>query len=452
MFQDTTETPSINMFEQEKKLALLELKMRGKSMGKSVDQTRSPYTRTALVTALSPKPVHLQQFFAFMHPTWVYQTSQAQRLWRTKDQLAPETKSLSDELRVILDLVVFCEEGTCESFPITCQLISAQDDWPVEQKDESSRCVFVPLTNYTKTEYRFLSSLNFLITTDFRRRIVESNIYDYVLRADTDTLVGPGSSSWVPPGNGSVGYGFSGDTTDNITGVLLRKTAAELGLTHRGLLNMQSTFYLRVECINQFSALLVNLTQWMFEHSFTEDACARWEAEFSPLLVDEEVVCEWPRWHKAITSLYATNLAFNHLIASPSGLAEEVTMRLDYDDWRSEAKNKFGFAGVVLVHLLYSKHKEEDTLIPFLKNACAPLGMYPSVALPGKDSFQQRERLNPFVQHNEDFARLRRRKNPELVHPGYAQWFAVRAAEQACRTLRQHAAGNLPLENAVEEW
>mmetsp|Transcript_63809 Transcript_63809/g.180072 ORF Transcript_63809/g.180072 Transcript_63809/m.180072 type:complete len:268 (-) Transcript_63809:49-852(-) len=143
--------------------------------------------------------------------------------------------------------------------------------------------------------------------------------YAYVLRSDVDALLMPGLRSWVPEHGSAVGRGYSGEP---YTEARLKTIAKDLGLKHHGIHNMQSTFYIASTKAVAFSRMLVNLTQYFFDHEFTAERCAE--------VVRQGGACKWPEWYRQVSSLYATDLAANHLLGEPYFDATQVTDRMDH--------------------------------------------------------------------------------------------------------------------------
>mmetsp|Transcript_13782 Transcript_13782/g.37961 ORF Transcript_13782/g.37961 Transcript_13782/m.37961 type:complete len:268 (+) Transcript_13782:137-940(+) len=143
--------------------------------------------------------------------------------------------------------------------------------------------------------------------------------YAYVLRSDVDALLMPGLRSWAPEHGSAVGRGYSGQP---YTEARLKTIAKDLGLKHHGIHNMQSTFYIASTKAVAFSRMLVNLTQYFFDHEFTAERCAE--------VVRQGGACKWPEWYRQVSSLYATDLAANHLLGEPYFDATQVTDRMDH--------------------------------------------------------------------------------------------------------------------------
>lgn len=203
------------------------------------------------------------------------------------------------------------------------------------------------------------------MTTSNFAKVVGS--YDYVMRSDVDAVLLPGLRHWVPEFGSAVGKGFMGS---DFTQKRLEGIANKLGLTHHGIHGMQSTFYIRTNKITPFSQMVVNLSQHFYDEEFTPLICAEVERQGAH--------CSWPDWYRLVSTLYATDLAANHLLGEPDFKSAQVTEKLDHcatDCW-SESLHTFGFLrasnlaarDVGQVHLLTTKlflgngflHKESD--------------------------------------------------------------------------------------------
>lgn len=188
-----------------------------------------------------------------------------------------------------------------------------------------------------------MSSIEFLASESSFIDVVK--VYDYVMRTDTDAILFPRMFTWISDGGSAVGLGYQGD---DFTKKRLEAIAAHMGLKHAGLHNMQSTFYLRASKVLEFSKMLNNLTTHFFMHEFQPSKC-------------EEVrragkKCEWPDWHIGVSSLYATNLAANHLLGEPRVFGEhrfekaQLSPKLDCDEGDVLARK------VAQCHFCITKH------------------------------------------------------------------------------------------------
>jgi len=285
-------------------------------IGKSRQHTKAQ-NRCLVVTELADTKRHQAQFATMLYPSWEH----------INELDIP--KPLCD-----VDLLVFCEAGACKRIPQGCSFTSGEHS--------GKGCFFSALGSEYESQsgYSFSTSLRFMATEQFANVVQD---YDYVMRTDVDALLLPGIRSWIP-NTAAVGEGFMG--TD-FTHKRLEKVAKRLGLTHWGVHGMQSTFYVSSSKIVPFSKMLVNLTEHFYNNEFHADMCKEVESEGG--------TCAWSDWHIGVSSLYATDLAANHILGTRKFTRfikfdpTQVTRKLDhgstYDfDTRAHSADKYAQA------------------------------------------------------------------------------------------------------------
>ncbi|KAL1498997.1 hypothetical protein AB1Y20_013516 [Prymnesium parvum] len=271
--------------------------------------------RTAAVIELAPTPRHQFQFATWLFPSWLLFA------WQPG--------------RVTVDLVVFCEHRACDSLPTECRATLT-----APSNHSTPRCVSVRMpAPFAAGQYPFATSVDFLVSPEFASLLAYTRPrYDYVLRADADSVFGPSTAHWLPPKAAAFGKGFMGV---NATLNTLEELSRSYGLRQQHIHGMQSTIYLHRRLVAPFATLLVNLTERVYREEFTPLKCrAR--------------LCQWPEWHRGVSSLYAQDLAVNHFIPAAHA-ADVVTGRLDYGATGLHAE----FSQVVMAHLLSVKHLPE---------------------------------------------------------------------------------------------
>lgn len=141
---------------------------------------------------------------------------------------------------------------------------------------------------------RFMNSIGFLLEKDVRS--VLSN-YDTVLKTDLDVFLLPGFKNWEPEefvcGRGA--YCNDQETRDRIV-----RIAGELGMVHQGIHNIGATF--------------------MCDPTVLEDISERtWEAAIRILEKEfPDGEGKWPGWYAGVASMYASEIAVNDVILTPS--------------------------------------------------------------------------------------------------------------------------------------
>jgi Sec-independent protein translocase protein TatA len=116
--------------------------------------------------------------------------------------------------------------------------------------------------------------------------------YTHILRTDVDTFITPAWNDFHPT---SFVFGENPHyARDDEIRQQLREIAVRYGLVHRGLTNINSTWYGPTEIVRQASAFNEMLMKHILTHHFSD-----YEGE-------------WPGWYRGVASLYAGEIAVNH--------------------------------------------------------------------------------------------------------------------------------------------
>lgn len=121
-------------------------------------------------------------------------------------------------------------------------------------------------------------------------------------------------------------------------------------------------FYVSAAKIGEFSSLLVNLTNHFWKNEFTPAKCEE--------VVKEGGQCQWPQWHNGVASLYATDLAANHLLGNQQFQSSQVTTKLDHGSTNG-LKDTMSMDEVAQIHLLGVKHEigVDSSMVAFCDQA-----------------------------------------------------------------------------------
>ena len=127
--------------------------------------------------------------------------------------------------------------------------------------------------------------------------------YTHILRTDVDTFITPTWNTFHPAGFmfGNGGYSNDDDVRHRILNI-----AAEWGLVHRGLTNVNSTWYGPTPLVRRACAVTEMLTKHILADCFGDERG------------------EWPGWYREVALLYAGEIAVNHCAPGAKG-----TMLLD---------------------------------------------------------------------------------------------------------------------------
>lgn len=158
----------------------------------------------------------------------------------------------------------------------------------VHSKEISQRAEFK--FPYSDNEYGYINSWSHF--TDQKSIDVILN-YPYALRIDVDTFLSPEILSIDLKDNevlvGKGGY-IGGDETINN----LLRLSKRLGLNHRGIHNIGSTWLSHSHIMIRVGKASLECAGYIIKNEFPEDEG------------------EWPRWYAGVTSLYAGEVALNH--------------------------------------------------------------------------------------------------------------------------------------------
>ena len=289
----------------------------------------------AVTTQLANTQRHIFYFLTMFFPSWHHIASESNR------------KGGSCEV----DLVVFCERAECEAISHLC--VDLKGGAALAEASTTACTCFYAETKQTQESYRFMHSIRFLASAQFSA-IVDSGRYGWVMRVDTDTFLLPGILTWRPqtPGLIAGGKGYMGQ---EYTFRRLERVARELGLRHKKVHGMQSTVVLHSSIAKRAFAQFVNLTEYFYEHEFTEEKCsAEYTSKDATLVSSLDAsglkdtalgsikyagACSWPYWHRGVVSLYAQDVVLNSLEPAdcndaascrvPGALIPQATRQLD---------------------------------------------------------------------------------------------------------------------------
>lgn len=122
--------------------------------------------------------------------------------------------------------------------------------------------------------------------------------YGHVLRTDVDTFITPAWNDFHPEhfmyGNG--GYSNDDDVRQRILDI-----AAEWGFVHRGMTNVNSTWYGPTALVRRACAITEMLTKHILTDCFGNERG------------------EWPGWYREVALLYAGEIAVNHCAPDARG-------------------------------------------------------------------------------------------------------------------------------------
>jgi hypothetical protein len=137
------------------------------------------------------------------------------------------------------------------------------------------------------------------------------NKYRRLLKTDVDTFVTPAWNSYYPArlSCGQGGYSNSQDVRDRC-----KLLAESKGLVHKGLHNLGSTIWGETSLVKDLCRLATELTEHLIQTEFATEKG------------------EWPNWYWGVSSMYATEVAMNHLVQEIDGPSDHLDFSSTSDD------------------------------------------------------------------------------------------------------------------------
>jgi hypothetical protein len=250
----------------------------------------------------------------FLYPSWLYST----RL--PKDSPLYESlnrKKLSEPRRI--DLLLFMDPQAIKSnfMPGNCTVLSVRDPIvysgvytnevaigqeildQIDSSTSQSQCIVIPHDRpqqnfWQEHNYLFMYSIDFLGEVRYLELIKS---YALILKIDVDSFISPSFPYWTP--ESFLSFGKGSYVHEDFTSNRLKMIAKKLGLRHRGLHNIGPAWFGQGQAIYDTAVLTVAIAKHFLL------------SEFPP-----EIPLEWSRWWKGVTSMYASELALNHLFDS----------------------------------------------------------------------------------------------------------------------------------------
>ncbi|CAF1453311.1 unnamed protein product [Adineta steineri] len=292
---------------------------------------------TAVVLSLAKDTAHIAEFHL------LYDS------WRFIQNFSPLSQ------QVLIDLIVFCEQPSCSQLPSSCLPLSYNKKF-----QKIPTCFYEELSIKIVEEwndYLYMTSIAFLLTKEYKQTILK---YHWILRVDQDAILSPGLLFGLLKKHpvklynkqfGAIGHG------NNFTKERLKNIARKLGYKHGGIYNLCSTWLVHPKD----SIAIANLTIKLGRHFL--------QNEFGPNVSGLEKLPangEWPFWWRGVTSLYAAEIAINHLYFPSLGHQHESTA-LDHRGYSTAS-----LWNAWHIHCLhdpneFSKFKHRDRLREYLK-------------------------------------------------------------------------------------
>ncbi|CAF0809917.1 unnamed protein product [Adineta steineri] len=301
--------------------------------------SRSDIVHIAVVLSLAKEPSHIAEFHL------LYES------WRFIQIFSP----LSEQ--VIIDLIVFCELPSCYQLPVNCIPLSY-----------NYKLNLIPDCFYQKLEdqivsdwkdYLYMTSIAFMVTLQYQQATMN---YKWILRVDQDAILSPGLFLGLlrkhPIKLQKKQFGGLGHGTE-FTNIRLRMIAKKLGYTHMGIHNLCSTWLVSPKDSIKIANLTTHIGRYLLRNEFGRHV---------PGIEDLPNIGEWPKWWRGVTSLYAGEIAINHIYSSSLSHQHEASV-LDHP---SDSQDSLWTAWHI--HCLhnptyFAKFRHRDDLYYFLRRS-----------------------------------------------------------------------------------
>lgn len=214
-------------------------------------------------------------------------------------------------LLVKSDILVWCHIEACMQLPSECVKYNSSTD---SAEKSSCRCLWFTQHEHKSAQiHGYINSFMFAQSFDFYKI---ADTYDYILRTDVDVFLTPAFVRWIPVSEIAFSQAYY-CTAFNMK--RLEEIAAKLQLINQGVHCIGSTVYMTPSVAKIVGNLIVNLTVHLVENEF------RPELPGLEKMFIESVEGVWPTWWRGVSTLYATELALNHVVPNISkGFAGQI--------------------------------------------------------------------------------------------------------------------------------
>lgn len=171
--------------------------------------------------------------------------------------------------------------------------------------------------------YHYANSITYIVDN-----INIINKYSYVLKSDADVFFLPSIKTLVPE-TFTTGCGYYSST---VIQNKLKEESHNKNLIHRNYYNVGATWYGAADQIVDVASLTTELMLYLLDKYFSKD----WGV--------------WPGWYGGVCSMYASDLAVNHLVPNLN-----ITPKIDYSSAGSELVNNIYTAHCLHTDAKFSK-------------------------------------------------------------------------------------------------
>lgn len=210
----------------------------------------------------------------------------------------------NSRVRNELDIVVYCNSKTCKKINNHCTVVDTLDY--VTTVAGKPRCWAVRMNMFSTINYMALNSFLMFTRPDSKLLVLK---YRYILRTDYDVFLSPALLLFNLKEKKII-FGMGGYSI-NFNMKRLMEISAKLGLHHQGVHDIGSTWFGISDVIVEAGKLTSNLTIHLFKNEFNPKLPG---LEKIPFVKDP--LGKWPEWWKPVASMYAGEMAVNHLLKS----------------------------------------------------------------------------------------------------------------------------------------
>ncbi len=260
--------------------------------------------RLAVIVGVANEGRRLIHFNYFLYASWSFLTT------------------LPTSNQMVLDLLVSCEMPACFHLPPNCLPMESSLKYSKKHEkhpseflgdaktlfpdDDVSNCWWFPQPEISQEwqdlHYGFIYSLAFIISYPFPQILPR---YDLILRTDEDAFLSPSLLTFTPTLKayfGNTGY------TNDFTQERLRFVAAKYNYSHRHVSNICSGWLVPPSLIHQIVDISLKVGVQLAQNEFGKNVPG-----VSQFFTTSDYG-SWPSWWRGVISLYAAEIAINHVL------------------------------------------------------------------------------------------------------------------------------------------
>jgi len=279
-------------YNREKDIEAVEQAVEQKLVAKVVELNNVKVTvktnvrRIAVICYIPRGDENVRQFIAMLYGAWKYVKDNMHQVERTENFH-------------YIDLVAFCDSSVCPLLHTLCKEFKTGSN----VEDTEMNCWAIEQTFESIVPYGPINSFVMFNRTDIHDILKP---YEKVLRSDFDVFITPALLTWQPAKKIVFGQG---GYCDKFNMDRLKSISAKLGMKHRGVHCLGSTWYGETNIFIELSKKTYEMTGYMWLNEFDPNATGLETIDFK-----KNRDGEWIRWWRPVSLLYGAELAINDLI------------------------------------------------------------------------------------------------------------------------------------------